>query len=134
MLAPSCLPLLVLPSALAATWALPYTRWLDYCTISFVVFESTLKQRRSLQFVVERLLRVSEAEAEAMRRELRRVRHAFVFRPGSSAHGAPSAAEYIIDEACHAASAVAQAQAPDPDASKHLASAMERTLDRCAIR
>ena len=98
-----CIPVFVLPEPPdAGRSMLPYTRWLDYCAIGFVVFESSA--RRNMAAVESRLLEVSEEAADAKRRELRRVRAAFAFRTTSSM-SEPSAAEFILEEACRAAGA-----------------------------
>jgi len=100
-----CIPVFVLArSTPNGHGMLPYTRWLDYCSVAYVVHERTA--RHDAAVVVRALLAVSAAEAHAKLRALARVRDAFVFR-GSSSHGSsaqpPSAAEYILDEACAAA-------------------------------
>ena len=100
-----CIPVFVLArSTPNGHGMLPYTRWLDYCSVAYVVHERTA--RHDAAVVVRALFAVSAAEAHAKLRALARVRDAFVFR-GSSSHGSsvqpPSAAEYILDEACAAA-------------------------------
>ena len=79
---------------------LPYSRWLDYCTIAFFVREETA--RTSMAAILARLANVSAAEAAAKHAALSRVREAFVFRPGCSP-GAPCATEHILGEMCDAA-------------------------------
>ena len=105
-----CLPLLVLPSVADVPSVLPFTRWLDYCRLSFVVFEAALMHRQGgMGLVISKLLRVTAHRAEAMRRELRKVSVAFSFRRTSSV-SEPSAAEFILAEACHAARLVRESQ------------------------
>ena len=55
------------------------------------------------------LAAVPEAELQAKRRRLRRVRSAFTFRRGASL-AEPSAAEHILSEVCHAARAARSAE------------------------
>jgi len=96
-----CIPVYVLArSTPGGRGMLPYTRWLDYCSVAYVVHEKTA--RRDAAAVVRALLAVGAAEAEAKLKALARVRDAFVFREGSSQEQ-PSAAEYILDEACASA-------------------------------
>ena len=93
-----CLPLLVLDGPPANT--LPYTRWLDYCELGFLVNVSTAV--RGMAAIVDRLRTVTAAEAAAKHAALARVRDAFVWRapePG----GRPSAPDHIFAEACDAA-------------------------------
>ena len=107
-----CIPVIVLPhiskrggavrsdrSTLGPSVAmhLPYSRWLDYCSIAYLVAESTA--RTDFASVLERLSRVTSSEAAAKHAVLRVVREAFVFRFGSTPEQ-PTAAEYILDEAC----------------------------------
>ncbi len=79
---------------------LPYTSWLDYCRIGYVVSEHVAKG--NMARVLRSLERVSAHEAEAKHEQLKRVVSAFVFRTNSSAW-LPSAAEFILGEACSAA-------------------------------
>ena len=99
-----CIPLLVLPSnrrgGVRVVQYLPYSRWLDYCTIAFFVREETA--RTSMAAILARLANVSAAEAAAKHAALSRVREAFVFRPSCSP-GAPCATEHILGEMCDAA-------------------------------
>ena len=89
-----------IPAATAAGGMLPYTRWLDYCSVAYLVEEKDVLS--DAQGMVRELLRVTEAEARSKLDALRRVRDAFVFRDGSTP-SRPSAAEHILDEACSAA-------------------------------
>lgn len=98
-----CIPVFVLRGkrhGAAAASMLPFTRWLDYCEVAFLVDEQRVQ--RDAEGMVRALLRVTDAEAAAKLGALRRVRDAFVFRAGSNA-SSPSAAEYILEEACAAA-------------------------------
>ena len=97
-----CLPVIVLPTLGHASAMLPYLGRYDYCKFAFVVLEQSVRRRR-MGAVVEALLLVSHQQAGVMRREARRVAKAFVFRRGASTPREPSAAEYILDEACRAA-------------------------------
>ena len=121
-----CLPVLVLrgekslKQTVRAT--LPYSRWLDYCRVAFLVREADARGR-PLQ-LLDWLESVSAEEASTKQRSLRAVRDAFVFRGG--AQGSPDdrqdlgrctaeegdwcadasdedASDYILSEACHAA-------------------------------
>ena len=108
-----CLPVLVLAGKPAHT--LPYTRWLDWCSIAYLVSDSTA--RRGMRSVLAKLDLVSAEEAAQKRAALRAVRDAFVFR---APHGgpragnasrprdyrpgyAPSAVDFILGELCEAA-------------------------------
>ena len=86
---------------------LPYTRWLDYCGVAFFVAERYA--REAMGEVLGLLAAVPEAELQAKRRRLRRVRSAFTFRRGASL-AEPSAAEHILSEVCHAARAARSAE------------------------
>ena len=77
---------------------LPYTTWLDWCSIAYFVTEQTA--RSSMAAVLERLAAVSEAEAQAKHAALLRVRDAFVVRAGDPG---PTAPDYVLGEACEAA-------------------------------
>jgi hypothetical protein len=79
---------------------LPYARWLDYCTVGYLVFSSVASHNMS--GLMATLERVSEAEAAIKLAALHRVRSAFVFRRGSTV-AEPSAPEYILSETCAAA-------------------------------
>ena len=112
-----CIPVFVVPSGATNSGRvpadqvqamLPYTRWLDYCTIGLFVSEHVAR-RRFGGVVMRRLAQMSAADAAAKLRALKRVRGAFVFR-GIAADGkasamanVPSAADFIIAEACHLA-------------------------------
>ena len=92
--------MLVLAGAPART--LPYTRWLDWCSIAFIVSDSNA--RRDMKSVLEKLEKVTAAEAAAKRAALLAVRDAFVFRPPESGPDArPSAADFLLGELCDAA-------------------------------
>ena len=93
-----CLPLLVLAGHPERT--LPYTRWLDWCSIGFIVSDQTA--RRDMASVLSKLERVTAEEAAAKRAALLAVRDAFVFRPPK--RGAqPSAVDFLLGEMCVAA-------------------------------
>ena len=79
---------------------LPYSRWLDYCTVGYLVSEKGAATRMSA--VLDMLSQVSNAEASEKLRALREVRDAFVFRSGSTV-ASPTAAEYIVGEICDVA-------------------------------
>ena len=94
-----CLPLLVLAGRPERT--LPYTRWLDWCSIGYIV--SDTRARHDMQSVLKKLEAVTSLEAAAKRAHLLAVRDAFVFRPGSHATGArPSAIDFLLGELCEA--------------------------------
>jgi hypothetical protein len=114
-----CLPVLVLSGKPSLT--LPFTRWLDWCSIAFLVSDGTA--RHGMKSVLAKLELVTAEEAATRRDALRAVRDAFVFRapyrrePGeseASGTGAasghdfraayrPSAVDFIIGELCEAA-------------------------------
>jgi hypothetical protein len=105
-----CLPLFVIPKSISAARAiLPYTSWLDYCDISFVISED--KARREMLLAVDKLLQVSAERAELMRENLRQLSAAFIFNtqesPGQQnmSRAVPSAVDYILSEACKVARA-----------------------------
>ena len=101
-----CIPLFVAPGNSrdtmedATSSMLPYTRWHDYCTTSYFISEYIAKLNFSA--VLDRLERISETEAARKLAALRRVRDAYVFRHGATVQH-PSAAHYILGEACAAA-------------------------------
>ncbi|KAL1515128.1 hypothetical protein AB1Y20_004190 [Prymnesium parvum] len=125
-----CLPLFVLPHAGGAAEMLPYTRWLDYCRIGYVVGARAAASR--MESVLRKLRLVSEAEARDKWEQLRLVREAFVFRRNSSV-ARPTAAEYILEEACVAArrfrtaGRAADARLPAPRAPR------DARLQRCTL-
>ena len=79
---------------------LPYTRWLDYCSVSYLISEHAA--RTDLGPALRRLAMVTAAEAAQKAAALRAVHAAFTFRAGSSV-GAPSAPEYVLGDICAAA-------------------------------
>lgn len=106
-----CLPVLVAPTLRGRAERqaglghrlskfLPYTTWLDYCSIAFLVGEATA--RTDLASVLTKLAAVSEAEAAAKHEALRRVHDAFVCR-GEGGDGSVQAADYVLGAACQAA-------------------------------
>ena len=95
-----CLPLLVLKGAPEKT--LPYTRWLDWCSIAYIISDVTARTR--MASVLAQLEKVSAAEAAAKRKALLAVRDAFVWRPPALHPMAqPSAVDYLLGELCDAA-------------------------------
>ena len=111
-----CVPVFVVPSPArnrptdamvedGVASLLPYTTWLDYCEVSFVVSE--WQARRDIGVAIQKLAAMPESVLEAKQRGLRAVRDAFVFRRNSSV-GSPSAPEFIIDEVCRAAEEVSR--------------------------
>ena len=78
---------------------LPYARWLDYCDVAYLV--PAAAAQNNIGAVMRQLSAISAAEAATKLAALRRVRDAFVFRKGSDL-AKPSAAEYILSEACAA--------------------------------
>ena len=95
-----CLPLFVVPPKGDAAELLPYIRWLDYCAVSVLVAEDDATRR--MPAVLRALQALPAAEIAAKRETLRSVRDAFVVRARSSPQR-PSAAEYVLAEACAAA-------------------------------
>ena len=83
---------------------LPYTRWLQYCRAAYFVNEADVTHNASL--LLQQLHAVSRSEVRAKQHELRRVWSAFSFRDPERDGGAaaqPSAADYLLSEACAAA-------------------------------
>ena len=89
-----CLPVFVVDERDGGRSMLPYARWLDYCSIGYVVSSAVVARRHALPAIVQQLLNVTRAEAAAKRRELRRHRAAFAM---------PSASAFILEELCHVA-------------------------------
>ena len=79
---------------------LPYVSWLDYCRVSVLVAERDATHR--MPAVIRALQALPDAEVAAKRAALVQARDAFVLRSRSSPQR-PSAAEYILGEACAAA-------------------------------
>eukprot|EP00900_Chrysochromulina_parva_P022271 jgi/Chrpa1/4678/Chrysochromulina_OHIO_Genome00001508-RA len=95
-----CLPLLVIKGAPEKT--LPYTRWLDWCSIAFIISDATA--RTSMASVLRKLELVSAEEAAAKRVALLAVRDAFVWRaPTLDPVAQPSAPDFLLGELCDAA-------------------------------
>ena len=101
-----CIPVFVvpggesLPTSRALARFLPYTRWLDYCDVSYLIREIDVARHR-IEPALRMLRAVTADQARAKLAALRRVRPAFVFRRDSSVDF-PSAAHFILNEACHA--------------------------------
>ena len=96
-----CIPVFVLAKRTPhGHGMLPYTRWLDYCSVSYLISEHAA--RTDLGPALRRLAAVTAAEAAAKAAALRAVHAAFTFREGSSV-GAPSAPEYVLGDICAAA-------------------------------
>ena len=84
-----CLPLLVLKGPPEKT--LPYTRWLDWCSIAYIISDTTA--RSGMASVLQKLEKVTAQEAAAKRAALLAVRDAFVWRsPDADPLARPSAA------------------------------------------
>ena len=93
-----CLPVLVIKGEPHNT--LPYMRWLDWCSIAWVVNASRTRYGQ-MHEVVERLRAVSAEEAAAKHTALRTVVDAFVWRPPAPQPlEQPSAADFILADAC----------------------------------
>lgn len=91
-----CLPLLVIKGEPHNT--LPYMRWLDWCSLAYIVNAS---RTWHMSDVVAKLRAVSAQEAAAKHAALRRVADAFVWRrPARQPLEQPSAADYILADAC----------------------------------
>ena len=117
-----CIPLIVLPVVSGSPIdgrlvdvrrKLPFTRWLDYCDVSYLIPEA--RARSSMPAILDELAARPAAEIDAKRAALRRVRDAFAFRKtstsfqeraestGASTSTRPMSADYIFAEACEAA-------------------------------
>ena len=107
-----CLPVLVLAGKPSHT--LPYTRWLDWCSLAYLISDGTA--RKGMAEVLKKLELVTAEEAEQKRAALLAVRDAFVFRPphgGAPAPAAspggfrpgysPSAVDFLLGELCESA-------------------------------
>ena len=81
----------------------PHLRWLDYCHVAYFITHHVAVNNMSR--ALDWLGRVSAQEAAAKHAALRRVRPAFVFRADSTLEE-PSAAEFMVGEACHRANAL----------------------------
>ena len=95
-----CIPVIVLPGTGPNSMMmniLPYVRWLDYCTIAYLVPSAVAET--NLRPILKRLSQVSKEEGERKHEALRAVRDAFVMRRNSSVD-APSAAEFLLGELC----------------------------------
>ena len=104
-----CVPLIFVPgsgSPAELGAMLPYTRWLDYCRVAYLIPERETSRRR-LPLLLARLARVTADEVAPKRRALRAVRRAFVFSKGSSP-AQPSATDYMLADACSAARVLAR--------------------------
>ena len=104
-----CIPLIVLPhdgSATQIARMLPYSRWLDYCKVAWLVSANVATS--NMQRVLEKLETITQDEASEKIQALRAVRNAFIWRlsdkqgraPGLAA---PSAADAVLEEICHRA-------------------------------
>jgi hypothetical protein len=98
-----CVPLIVVPhdgGPGQMVRILPYTRWLDWCRISFLV--SADVARDQMHTVLDFLAKVTSQQAGAKLAALRSLRHAFAFRVPSEG-SLPSAADFILSEVCYRA-------------------------------
>lgn len=94
-----CIPLVVVPTQFARgkpTPALPYGRWIDWCSAAVIVSETTAEKNFSGK-VLPRLRAMSEREAAQKQRALDTIRDAFYWRVEA---GRPSGADYALAEAC----------------------------------
>ena len=101
-----CIPVLVVPSsdlASALPRFLPYTSWLDYCSIAYLVTDKAAQADFSA--VAARLAAVPEREAQLKLRALNAVQDAFVIRTPTSSGRRPrlSATDFVYGVACEAA-------------------------------
>ena len=96
-----CLPVLVIKGEPHNT--LPYMRWLDWCSIAWVVNASRTRFGQMPE-VVEKLRAVTAEEAAVKRAALRAVVDAFVWRPPAPLPvEQPSAADFLLADACDGA-------------------------------
>ena len=122
-----CIPLFVLPTKHRVESMLPYTRWLDYCSIAYVVREADVPR---LAAVIDELRALPTEETEAKRAALREARDAFVVRRNASA-AAPAAAQYVLAEVCDAARRMRGAKAAKARGGGAAAAAPD--LSRCML-
>lgn len=101
--------MIVLPGKAKHAGSLPYSEWLDYCAIAFVVSAKTAKT--NLAGVLARLRQVGAEEAAAKHGVLRQVSTAFTVVPGSTIQ-APAAPEFVLHAACERARARRNSSAP----------------------
>ena len=78
---------------------LPYSRWLDWCSIAYFAPESLARRATGMELLLQRLRAVGQDEARGKLRALAATREAFTMRQGRSA-SEPSAAEYLLGEMC----------------------------------
>ena len=122
-----CIPLFVLPTKHRVESMLPYTRWLDYCSIAYVVREADVPR---LAAVIDELRALPIQETEAKRAALKVARDAFVVRRNASA-AAPAAAQYVLAEVCDAARRMRGAKAAKARGGGAAAAAPD--LSRCML-
>ena len=134
-----CVPVFVLPGAGAvrqgharasARGMLPYTSWLDWCSVAYVVDEQYA--RSDAAAMLRALLAVTAEEHAQKLRALAAVRGAFVFRRGSSP-SEPTAAEHILDEACRSAKRLAASSGGSATARAPPGGAGPIDLSRCTL-
>ena len=94
------LPVIVLPARAADASSLPYSSWLDYCSIGYLVSAQTAKS--GMARVLDKLRAVPADEAAAKHAALRAASPAFTVVPASSVD-APSAPEHLLWRACELA-------------------------------
>jgi hypothetical protein len=88
-----CLPVIVIFGPPQHT--LPFTRWLDWCSIAVLVSERTARLR--MEYVLRELEAMPISRTELMLAACVTVRDAFVWRPPGER---PSAPQYLLAEAC----------------------------------
>ena len=97
-----CIPVILLPRGspkLGTPQMLPYSRWLDWCSIAYFAPESLARRATGMELLLQRLRAVGQDEARGKLRALVATREAFTMRQGRSA-SEPSAAEYLLGEMC----------------------------------
>ena len=109
---------------------LPYTSWLDWCSVAYVVDEEYA--RTDAAAMLRALLAVTAEEHAQKLRALAAVRGAFVFRRGSSP-SEPTAAEHILDEACRSAKRLAASSGGSATVRAPPGGAGSIDLSRCTL-
>ena len=107
-------PLFVVPSALRGQMVLmlPFTRWLDWCSVAYFILEKDAASSR-MRSLLGQLAALPSHEVRAKQAALRRVWPAFVLRPRRNESDA-TGADYLRGEACAAARRFRTSAPPTP--------------------
>ena len=113
--------------ATAVRASLPFSRWLDYCSVSILVSE-----RRARANATSLLDALESVDVRELRQRLRRLRHAFGFWANSTV-AQPSATDFLYAELCEHARRFRAAGKSFEGMPPHDVAAGDGGLRRCLL-